>query len=204
MESDAAIEKVAVIPLSKGVNGLIFDCDGTLADTMPIHIEAWCHTFAVWGVSCPVEFIEGVKGMPAEKIVAEFNRRNDLRIDPQAFAAEKNRRAHRSLAKARPIRPVVDIALKYRGLLPMAVASGGTRANVMVTLAAIGLVDCFDIVITADDPVAPKPDPQIFLEAARRMGVEPVHCQVFEDGIPGLEAARRAGMVATDIRAFID
>ena len=63
--------------------------------------------------------------------------------------------------------------------------------------------DFFLTVITADDPVAPKPDPQIFLEAARRLGVEPAHCQVFEDGAPGLEAARRAGMAATDVRAFI-
>ena len=203
MNSDAASENGAMISIPEGVKGLIFDCDGTLADTMPIHIEAWCHTFAIWGIPCPVDFIEDVKGMPAEKIVAEYNRRNDLRIDPKAFAAEKNQRAYRNLAKAQPIRPVVDIAFRYRGLLPMAVASGGTRVNVMVTLAAIGLVDSFDIVITADDPVAPKPDPQIFLEAARRMGVEPAKCQVFEDGIPGLEAARRAGMVVTDIRPFI-
>ena len=185
------------------VKGLIFDCDGTLADTMPIHIDAWSATFRAWGVTCPTEFIEQVKGMPAERIIAEFNRRYNHQIDAKSFAAEKNHRARLRLAEAKPIRPVVDIVLQHWGFLPMAVASGGTRDNVLLTLGAIGLTDYFNTVITADDPVAPKPDPQIFLEAARRLGVEPVHCQVFEDGNPGLEAARRAGMTATDVRAFI-
>lgn len=193
----------AVITVAEGVKGLIFDCDGTLADTMPIHLAAWSATFAARGISCPPGFIEQVTGMPAERIVAEFNRRYNHRIDARAFAVEKNRRAQLRLAEALPIRPVVDIVLQHRGLLPMAVASGGTRDNVLLTLDAIGLADVFLTVITADDPVAPKPDPQIFLEAARRLGVKPAYCQVFEDGAAGLEAARRAGMVATDVRAFI-
>lgn len=192
-----------MITVARGVKGLIFDCDGTLADTMPIHLAAWEATFASRGITCPPEFIEQVTGMPAEKIIAEFNRRYNHQIDAMSFAAEKNRRAQQRLAEALPIRPVVDIVLQHRGLLPMAVASGGTRDNVLLTLDAIGLRDCFETVITADDPVEPKPDPQIFLEAARRMGVDPAHCQVFEDGPPGLEAARRAGMAATDVRAFI-
>jgi HAD superfamily hydrolase (TIGR01509 family) len=74
---------------------------------------------------------------------------------------------------------------------------------VLLTLRALGLADCFETIITADDPVKPKPDPDIFLEAARRMRVAPSHCQVFEDGDAGLEAARKAGMVATDIRPFV-
>jgi HAD superfamily hydrolase (TIGR01509 family) len=85
----------------------------------------------------------------------------------------------------------------------MAVASGGTRDNVLLTLDVLGLADFFEAIITADDPVKPKPDPDIFLEAARRMQVEPIHCQVFEDGDAGLKAARMAGMVATDIRPFV-
>lgn len=192
-----------MMTVAKGVRGLIFDCDGTLADTMPIHIDAWSATFAARGISCPPDFIEHVKGMPAENIVAEFNRRYNHAIDTRAFAVEKNDRAQLLLAKALPIQPVVDIVLQHRDILPMAVASGGTRDNVLLTLDAIGLTNCFKTIITADDPIEPKPDPQIFLEAARRIGVEPAHCQVFEDGIPGLDAARRAGMVATDVREFI-
>ena len=192
-----------MMTIAKGVKGLIFDCDGTLADTMPIHIEAWAATFAVRGISCPPDFIEHVKGMPAENIIAEFNRRYNHTIDAPSFAHEKNRRAQQRLGEAQPIQPVVDIVLQHFNLLPMAVASGGTRDNVVMTLDAIGLMHCFETIITSDDTVAPKPDPEIFLEAARRMRVEPALCQVFEDGNPGLEAARRAGMLATDVRLYI-
>jgi HAD superfamily hydrolase (TIGR01509 family) len=191
------------IPVAPGIKGLIFDCDGTLADTMPIHIAAWCDSFAARGITCPEDFIQSVTGMPAEKIVAVFNQRYHHHIDALAFAAEKNRRARERLSEAAPIDPVVDIVRRYRGTLPMAVASGGTRDNVLLTLDVLGLVDSFETIITADDPVKPKPDPDIFLEAARRMQVEPRHCQVFEDGDAGLEAARTAGMVATDIRPFV-
>lgn len=192
------------IPVAAGIKGLIFDCDGTLADTMPIHIAAWCDSFAVRGISCPEGFIHDVTGMPAEKIVEVFNRRYHHHIDAAAFAAEKNRRARLRLPEAGPIAPVVDIVRRYRGILPMAVASGGTRDNVILTLDVLGLADFFEAVITADDPVNPKPDPGIFLEAARRMRVAPAHCQVFEDGDAGLEAARKAGMVATDVRPFVE
>ena len=192
-----------MMTVAKGVKGLIFDCDGTLANTMPIHIEAWTATFAARGISCPPDFIEHVKGMPAENIIAEFNRRYNHTIDPPSFAKEKNRRARQRLGEAQPIQPVVNIVLQHLNLLPMAVASGGTRDNVIMTLDAIGLTHCFDTIITSDDTVAPKPDPQIFIEAARRMRVEPALCQVFEDGNPGLEAARRAGMVAVDVREFL-
>jgi HAD superfamily hydrolase (TIGR01509 family) len=192
-----------LIPVAPGIKGLIFDCDGTLADTMPIHIAAWCDSFAARGVTCPEDFIQSVTGMPAEKIVAVFNQRYHHHIDALAFAAEKNRRARERLSEATPIDPVVDIVRRCRGILPMAVASGGTRDNVLLTLDVLGLADCFEAIITADDPVKPKPDPDIFLEAARRMQVEPIHCQVFEDGDAGLKAARMAGMVATDIRPFV-
>ena len=192
-----------MISVAPGIKGLIFDCDGTLADTMPIHIAAWCDSFAAHGVSCPEDFIQSVTGMPAEKIVAVFNQRYHHHIDALAFAAEKNRRARERLSEAAPIDPVVDIVRRCRGILPMAVASGGTRDNVFLTLDVLGLADCFETIITADDPVKPKPDPDIFLEAARRMRVAPSHCQVFEDGDAGLEAARKAGMVATDIRPFV-
>jgi HAD superfamily hydrolase (TIGR01509 family) len=191
------------IPVARGIKGLIFDCDGTLADTMPIHTAAWCEAFAARGIACPEAFIRDVTGMPAESIVALFNRRYNHRIDAHAFAAEKNRRVTARLASAAPIDAVVSVVRRHHGTLPMAVASGGTRHNVMLTLRSLDLLGFFAVVITADDPVKPKPDPEIFIEAARRMRVNPVHCQVFEDGNAGLAAARAAGMVATDVRPFI-
>ena len=185
------------------VQGLIFDCDGTLADTMPIHIKAWRETFADYGIHCPEKFLHAFKGMPAVRIVERFNRLHGHRIDPVAFARKKNQRAGQMLHRSQPIEPVVAIVRQYRDKLPMAVASGGTRENVLLTLQSIGFENCFAAVLTFDDDVAPKPDPEIFLEAARRIKVAPGACQVFEDGDAGLEAARRAGMIATDIRGFI-
>ncbi len=192
-----------MIPVFSGVEGLIFDCDGTLADTMPIHIKAWCDTFSDYGIPCPEAFLQTVMGTPAAKIIERFNRLYGHHIDPVAFAVEKNRRAGEKLHQSKPIEPVAAIVRQYRGRLPMAVASGGTRRNVLVTLESIGLGDCFSTVLTSDDAVNPKPNPDIFLEAARRMHVSPEVCQVYEDGEAGLEAARRAGMFVTDVRGFI-
>ena len=192
-----------MIPVEKHVRGLIFDCDGTLADTMPIHMEAWCDTFHAYGFECPKIFLNEVKGMPAVKIVEEFNRRFRQDIGAEAFAREKNERARNGLHLAEPLQPVLDIVNRFKGRLPMAVASGGIRANVLLIIEAIGLKGVFDAVITADDAVEPKPSPAIFLEAARRIHVESRFCQVFEDGDMGLQAARRAGMAATDVRKYI-
>jgi HAD superfamily hydrolase (TIGR01509 family) len=141
--------------------------------------------------------------MPARKIVERFNRLQGYQIDPLAFARKKNERAREKLHESKPIEPVVAIVRLYRDKLPMAVASGGTRENVMLTLQAVGLQDCFATVLTSDDDVRPKPDPAIFVEAARRMKIAPGSCQVFEDGDTGLEAARRAGMAATDVRPYL-
>ncbi len=193
-----------MISVSPEVCGLIFDCDGTLADTMPIHIEAWCDTFADYGISpCPKDFINQCKGRPVEVIVDTFNRQFNHRLDTVKFAAEKNRKAHRNLARARAIEPVAEVVRRFKGRLPMAVASGGIRKNVDLIIQAIGFKDHFETIITSDDDVKPKPSADIFLEAARRMQVEPTACQVFEDGDAGLEAARKAGMVATDVRLLI-
>ena len=192
-----------MIPVLPEIKALIFDCDGTLADSMPIHIEAWCRTFDATGLECPLDFIEKHKGMPVEKIIHIYNRQYNTQIDADKFAREKNRRAREGLNQALPIEPVVDIVIRYKGELPMAVASGGTRDNVVLTIKTIGLEDCFDTIVTSDDNVNPKPSPDIFLETARRLDVEPRYCQVFEDGDAGLIAAIKAGMTATYVRPFI-
>ena len=104
----------------------------------------------------------------------------------------------------KPIMTVAKIALDYRGNLPMSVVSGGTRKNVLRTLTAIGMADFFEAVITADDGLKPKPDPHMFIEAAKIMDVAPELCEVFEDGDPGLEAARAAGMPFVDVRPYVN
>ena len=191
---------ISVLP---GIRGLIFDCDGTLADTMALHIRSWVETLRKHGIDCPVVFLETLRGIPAEEIVIVLNEKFNLKLDPQEVAEEKDRMVFKELQYTKAIEPVAAIARDYRKKLPMAVASGGTRANVLRTLNAIGMGHFFHAVITADDHLKPKPNPDVFLESARIMGVKPELCQVFEDGDPGLEAAARAGMPAVDVRPYL-
>ena len=105
-----------------------------------------------------------------------------------------------SLHLLKPIEPVVQIARKHFGKLKLAVASGGVRRVVHRQLEQIKVIDWFETIVTAEDTERHKPDPDVFLEAARRLGVEPKSCRVYEDGDPGIEAARRAGMECVDVR----
>ena len=192
-----------MIPVYPNIRCLIFDCDGTLADTMSLHWEAWQEAFIAIGKRCPENFLDDLKGTPAEEIIERLNESYGYDLDIKQFAKEKQKRVQRKLFRAKPIQPVVEIAKRYRNRFPMAVVSGGTKANVQLILEAIGLADFFDPIITADDPVKPKPSPDIFLEAARRLNMEPQYCQVFEDSDLGIEGARKAGMSVTDVRLFI-
>jgi len=201
--TDSIDQDVAMIHVPARVRGLIFDCDGTLADTMPGHWEAWHATFAAYGKTCPQAFLEQYTGIPTVGIVKLYNDAYGQTIDPLQFAVEKNRRSHEKVASAGPIVPVVEVVKRYHDRLPMAVASGGIRINVDAAIKAIGLQGYFDAIITANDDVPPKPSPDIFIEAARRLGIDPAQCQVFEDGEVGLDAARKAGMIATDIRPYL-
>jgi HAD superfamily hydrolase (TIGR01509 family) len=193
----------AGLTVADGARGLIFDCDGTLADTMPYHQQGWRQAFDAAGVSVPEDWLDSLRGTPEKRVVALANERFGLDLDPAATVAAKHVVYRRLLAGVRPIEPVVAVVRAYWGRLPMAVASGGMREDVHTVLERLGLAGAFAAVLTADDDIAHKPSPQIFLEAARRMEVEPVACQVFEDGDYGLEAARRAGMTATDVRPYI-
>ena len=195
-------EPVPALAVAAGVRGLIFDCDGTLVDTLPLHYVAWRETFAELGWTCPLEFLMRHNGKPTDQIVALYNAEFGRSIDVGKFTADKERRTHALLDRARPIEPVAALARRYRDRLPLAVVSGSNRPNVELALRAAGLAALFAVVLTADDGLPPKPDPGLFLEAAHRMGVEPGACQVFEDADSGLEAARRAGMLATDVRLF--
>lgn len=181
------------------IKALIFDCDGTLANTMPLHGQAWRETLACHGKPYSRDFLNRLKGLPETEIITLYNQAYGCHLDPVALTDEKNCLVKKKLKTTRPIKPVADIVRRFKGRLPMAVASGGTRTNVFMTLEAIGLKDFFKTIITCDDDVLPKPSPDIFLEAARRLKVSPSVCQVFEDGAAGLFAARAAGMLATDV-----
>ncbi len=185
------------------MDALIFDCDGTLADTMPAHYLSWLETLAPYGIDVPEDRFWALGGWTAEAIVTVLAREQGVALDPAAVAVEKDQSYEKHISGVRPISPVVGVALAHRGRLPMAVATGGTRIFCEKILAQIGVAGWFDAVVCAEDVPTCKPEPGIFLEAARRIGADPARCLVYEDTDPGIEAARRAGMSWVDVRTLI-
>lgn len=185
------------------IKGLIFDCDGTLVDSMSLHMKAWEHALTQTGAVWDYDYFFSKNGMPGEDIVELYNQHFDIKLHPikTVCAKEEYFRNHRK--DFLPIQPVVDIVLCYKEKLPMAVASGSSRENVDIQLEALGIRSLFKAIVTADDDVKPKPAPDIFLKAAKRIDIPPKYCQVFEDGDLGLEAAKKAGMIAIDVRPFL-
>jgi beta-phosphoglucomutase-like phosphatase (HAD superfamily) len=192
-----------MLPIPPGTAALLFDCDGTLADTMTLHYDAWYETLVPYGVDCPRSFIDTHAGVPTHGIVLEVNKLWGVNLDGDTITAEKEARFAERIHLAKPIDEVLGTAHAYDGKLPLAVVSGGTKDMVHAILETIGAVDLFPVIITASDPVAPKPSPDVFLEAALRLNVLANKCHVFEDGDPGIVAAQRAGMTYTDVRLVL-
>jgi beta-phosphoglucomutase-like phosphatase (HAD superfamily) len=185
--------------------GLIFDCDGTLADTMPVHFRAWTAMLAAHGLVFPEPQFYAMAGMPSARIIDQLAVEQEREIAAAAVLAmvdDKEDRYVDMIDTVGPIAVVLDIAARHRGVLPMAVASGGERRIVVRTLEVIGVSEWFDAVVCAEDTTLHKPEPDVFLEAARRLDVPAASCVVFEDSELGLEAARRAGMTGIDIRPW--
>jgi len=185
---------------------LIFDCDGTLADTMPIHYRAWSRILAPRGIPFDEVRFYQLGGMPTGKIIRVLSNETGVPVadaDIEVLIHEKESIFLSLLHEVEPLAGIVGIAERFRGRLPMAVASGGYRDVVRRTLDAIGIRDWFDAMVCAEDTANHKPEPDVFLEAAVRLGNIPADvCVVFEDTDIGLEAARRAGMMGVDVRAW--
>ena len=172
----------------------IFDCDGTLADTMPLHYKAWCATLREFGCDFPEPLFYELGGVPARGIIEILNARHGVAMPVDETATRKERLFLEMIGEIAPIEPVVALVNELHGTAPMAVASGGLKHIVMKTLGALGLVDKFQAIVAFGDYARGKPAPDPFLEAARRLGVAPERCLVFEDTPTGIEAAEAAGM----------
>lgn len=188
--------------MNKSHDAIIFDCDGTLADTMPVHYMAWLSTLERYGIPFAEDRFYGMGGWATQKIVATLAAETGVALDAAKVAHEKELAFHERMTRVEPIEPVVKVARENRGKLPMGVATGSPRWSAQRTLSMIGVLDWFGAIVTADDVIRHKPDPDVFLEAARRLGVKPERCLVYEDAEPGIVAATRAGMKVIDVRAF--
>lgn len=192
--------ELTVDPRAKG---LIFDIDGTISDTMSIHLLAYQETAAEYGFEITPEIFYSMGGMPAYQTSVRLREKFQIDFDPQEFADKKESYFLKNIHLAKPIHPVVDIIKEYSGKLPMACGTGGTRFYALKTLDLAGVLPHFEHVVTAEDVVNHKPHPDTFLKAAELIGVAPEYCQVFEDSKLGIQAALTAGMMATDITPFI-
>lgn len=184
-------------------DALIFDCDGTLADTMPGHLVAWQSTLGRYGIDFPEQHFYALGGVPTVKIIEMLCEETGIALDAAAVALEKERAFHEvSLAAVKPLEPVVAIARKYRGRMPMAVATGSAGWSARAVLTHINILDWFDTLVAAEDTDKHKPHPDVFLEAARRLATPPDRCCAFEDTDAGIESATRAGMDVVDVRTL--
>ena len=198
--NELAIWQWWVDDLAAHFDGLIFDCDGTLTNSMPLHYRAWRDTMSARGVDFPETRFYAMGGMPTDKIIEALCDEQNVSIDVEATAIAKEQAFADLMGELQPLDLVVQCAQRHRGRLPMAVASGGIRPIINQQLNQLGIHDWFRAVVTSEDTELHKPEPDAFLLAARLLGVQPERCLVFEDSPLGFDAATRAGMQFVDVR----
>ena len=172
----------------------LFDCDGTLADTMPLHFKAWTTALSKW--SCPFDeklFYEW-GGVPVVRIIERLNEQHGLAMPVAEVMRVREEAYFEYLPWIRAVPGVLEHVIDGQGRIPMAVVSGSPTFSVRKTLEALKISHCFDALVCAEDYEHGKPDPQPFLTASRRLGVAPSECLVFEDTPAGVASAKAAGM----------
>jgi beta-phosphoglucomutase family hydrolase len=189
--------------MARMIRGLIFDCDGTLADTMPLHWQAWQSVCQEHGVRFEEERFYAWGGIGSIKIFQTLKDEQGLDIDPVELSRQKEEAFFPFVAGVKPIEPVIRVAREHRGQIPMAVATGGKRRNCEAVLRSLGVLDWFDAIVTSEDVKNQKPHPEIFLSAAEQIGIPPEECRGYEDTDLGMQAVRAAGMDAVDIRNLL-
>jgi beta-phosphoglucomutase family hydrolase len=172
----------------------IFDCDGTIANSMPLHFVAWCEELSKHGIQFSEHLFYEWAGIPVTDIIGRLNALHGLSLNPDEVVRAKEVHYTKLLPSLEPIAPVVEQIKLHHGKKPLAVASGSHRQTIVATLKTLGLLEKFDVIVGAEDYQKGKPAPDAFLKAAARMGVKPERCLVFEDAQLGIEAARAAGM----------
>ncbi len=186
--------------LHERYDGLAFDMDGTLADTMPTHYRAWSQTLERFGITFTEDRFYALGGVSAAEVIKLLSREQGKTVDADAVAEEKEALFLELLDTLLPVFPVQAIAEGHRLHLPMAVATGSPRWLAERMLGQLGMRDWFGAVVGADDVDKPKPAPEVYLKAAAGIGVDPARCHAFEDTDLGIQAARSAGMDVTDVR----
>jgi len=183
---------------------LIFDLDGTLSNSLPVHLATWNKVGEVYGFRFDPNILLEMTGRAtiefARRVVEEYR----LSANPEEIVKLKQQSFWNSAHLLEPVHEIISIVKASHGKYPMAVGTGASRKSTEVQLNKLEIKHCFDAIVTANDVTRHKPHPDTFLECARLLDTEPGKCQVFEDGDLGLEAAQKAGMIVTDVRPHIN
>jgi beta-phosphoglucomutase-like phosphatase (HAD superfamily) len=172
----------------------LFDCDGTIVDSMPLHYVAWKKALAEWNCTFEENLFYAWGGTPVAEIISSLNESQGLSMPVETVSTRKENLYLASLSQLTPVPEVVEHIDDQHGKIPFAVVSGSTRESVTASLTALNLFDKFETMVCAGDYQKSKPDPEAFLLAAARLGVAPADCLVFEDTDMGIQAAKAAGM----------
>lgn len=177
----------------------LFDCDGTIADSMPLHYIAWKHALADWNCDFDEKLFYAWGGMPIAEIISTLNKQHHLNMVVETVCERKENAYYELLPQLKAVPEVVEHIDAQHGRIPFAVVSGSTCESVVASLSALKLLDKFDVLVCAGDYKKGKPDPEAFLLAASKLGVKPGDCLVFEDTEMGIQAATAAGMASVKI-----
>jgi HAD superfamily hydrolase (TIGR01509 family) len=179
--------------------GYLFDCDGTIADSMPLHYIAWRKALGEWNCEFDEKLFYAWGGMPIAEIIATLNMRDGLKMPVEKVSERKESIYYDLLPRLKVVPEVLEHIQAQYGRIPFAIVSGSTKESVTASLASLKLLDRFDAMVCAGDYKKSKPDPEPFLLAAARLGVPPNTCLVFEDTEMGIQAATAAGMASVRV-----
>lgn len=186
--------------LPAGVFGAyLFDCDGTIADSMPLHYVAWKKSLAEWNCTFDEKLFYAWGGRPVAEIISQLNEQQGLSMPVERVASRKGDLYREWLPQLKAVPEVMEHIDAQHGRIPFAVVSGSTRDSVTASLASLRLLDRFETMVCAGEYEKSKPDPECFLLAASRLGVAPGDCLVFEDTEMGIQGAKAAGMPSVKI-----
>ena len=182
----------------------LFDCDGTIADSMPLHYIAWKTALAEWGCTLDEALFYEWGGKPVHEIISTLNQMQGLNMPIAQVGERKENLYYEQLPHLKAVPEVLEQIEAQHGLIPMGVVSGSSRESVLNSLTTLGLLDRFDAIVGAEDYARSKPAPDAFLTAAERLGVAPQDCLVFEDTALGIQAATAAGMASVRVPSALE
>ena len=177
----------------------LFDCDGTIADSMPLHYVAWSKALSEWNCEFSEDLFYAWGGMPVAEIISALNAKHGLNMPKEDVARRKEELYFEILPQLQAVPEVLEHIEARHGEIPFAVVSGSTRDSVTASLETLKTLDRFDTLVCAGDYAKSKPDPEPFLTAAERLERAPADCLVFEDTEMGIQAATAAGMASVKI-----